>query len=60
MLKRAILWLVPLLIVAVFAVAFVVAPMVSSSAATHKPVTTTSTPTPTPSGVSPNVIWTGK
>ncbi|HET8842256.1 MAG TPA: hypothetical protein VFN35_12360 [Ktedonobacteraceae bacterium] len=57
MLKRAILWIVPLLIVAVFAVSFVVAPMMSSSAATHQSVTGATTPTP--AGVSPSIFWNG-
>jgi hypothetical protein len=58
MLKRAMLWLVPLVVLVVLAVGFVVAPALSSRAATiNRPVAgSNTTPTPT-SGTSTNVQW---
>jgi hypothetical protein len=64
MLKRAIFWFVPVLIVAIFALAFLVLPSVGSHAASlSHPVaggSATPTATSTSGGMSPNILWNGQ
>lgn len=62
MLKRTVLWFIPLLILAVFAICFVVIPMASSHAATiSRPVAGPTNTTPTPaSSASPSIMWGGQ
>lgn len=62
MLKRAILWLIPLVVLAIFAVCLIVLPAFSSHAASvGRPPVAGSTTTPTPtSGDSPDVMWNGQ
>lgn len=57
--KRVILWIVPLVVLAIFAVCLIALPAFSSHAATvGHPVAGSANATPT-SGASPNVLWSG-